>query len=961
MAGMVTRFRRGGSSFLLLLLLLVSISSSLASVAGQPFPTTRLAAQHPEMLDLAAMSLSPPDLDALGMTGFGIRTSALLSLDEQAAQAARNANLGLTAGVVQQRLEEAGFVRRYQRQLALPQRPDDVSSPVQTQVTSYIIEYASPEGAAAGFALLEDEATGTGAQDFPPPAMADAAELTQLRSRGNGGRPLRALDLTFRTGNLVAGVTLGRFGGDEPELAQVEALARRLLERIIEGREHPGPGLSNLVLRLEGPEVTTRTDEYGRLAGVTYPNVGETPSDFVARSERYDDASDVYGVGQIVASGSGARTEEARSLVLLYQFASAKDAAAWVAGAQSRALTVPNLQTAAPVPDAAGFGDESLTLAVTAKRVGTEASAGYLITVRVAANVAQVQLLGFPDQALAAVEALAATQTACLVAGSCLLRSPPPDEIPRLVPATPFAPLADDEAGANPCGDAPTSTDAVGSPVTVASPSTGPPSPPSPPDSDDRPNIVLILTDDLDARAVACLPNVQQLLAARGVTFTNAFVTTPLCCPSRSSILRGQYAHNHGVLNNSGVDGGFPTFYRRGNEESTLATWLQDAGYRTALVGKYLNRYPQEASATHVPPGWDTWASFVSSDNEDDEGGAYYNNYTLNLDGTLVRYGNAPEDYSTDVLNGIGIEFVQDAVAAEAPFFLYLAPFAPHGPSTPAERHRDAFAGAEAPRVPSFAEQDVSDKPAWVQAHRALTATDVALIDERYQRRLRSLLAVDEMVADLMQTLAATGTLANTYVVFASDNGYQLGEHRLPAGKQAAYDESTRVPLIVRGPGTPAGSTEDALVLNIDLAPTFAALAGATTPEFVDGRSFVPFLTGAEPAAWRDQFLIERFERQRSDGQSKPGLPATPIGELPPAPESRIALITAPPYFALRSDRYLYVEYANGERELYDVLADPYQLVNLATTADEDLLATLSRDLASLADCAGESCRTKGE
>ena len=784
--------------------------------------------------------------------------------------------------------------------------------------------------------------------------LADAAELTHVRGRGDGGRPLRALDLTFRTGNLVAGVTLGRVGGAEPEQAQVEVLAQRLLERIIEGREHPGPGLSNIVLRLGGAEVTTRTDEYGRLEGVTYPNVGESPDDFAARSGRYGDASDVYGVGQIVASGSGARTQEARSLVLLYQFASAADAAAWAAGAQARALTVPNLQSAIPVSDAAGFGDESLTLAVTAKRQGTEASAGYLITVRVEARVAQVQLLGFPDLSLAAVEAMAASQTACLVAGSCPLNTPPPDEIPRLVPATPFALPENDASEASPCGDAPMPRKAV---VSLTTATIAGDRAQAAPDSSSPPNIVLILTDDMDARAVACLPNVQALLAEQGVSFSNAFVTTPLCCPSRASILRGQYAHNHGVLNNNGEDGGFPAFYRRGNEESTLATWLQDAGYRTALVGKYLNRYPQEASITHVPPGWDTWAAFVSSDNEEDEGGAYYNNYTLNLDGTLVHYGNDPEDYSTDVLNGIGVEFVREAVAAEDPFFLYLAPFAPHGPSTPAERHRDAFAGAEAPRVPSFAEQDVSDKPAWVQAHRALTATDVDLIDERHQRRLRSLLAVDEMVADLMQTLAATGALENTYVVFASDNGYQLGEHRLPAGKQAAYDESTRVPLIVRGPDILAGSIEDALVLNIDWAPTFAELAGAATPEFVDGRSLVPFLTGGEPAAWRDQFLIERFERQRSNGQSKASLPATPVVDLPPVPESRIAPITAPPYLALRGNRYLYVEYTNGERELYDVVADPYQLDNLAATADETLLAALSADLARLRACAGESCR----
>ena len=269
------------------------------------------------------------------------------------------------------------------------------------------------------------------------------------------------------------------------------------------------------------------------------------------------------------------------------------------------------------------------------------------------------------------------------------------------------------------------------------------------------PNIIVIVTDDLDARSVACMPNVQTLLAAEGVTFANAFVTTPLCCPSRASILRGQYAHSHGVLSNVGDNGGFPAFYRLGDEDSTVATWLQDAGYRTALVGKYLNRYPKGAAESHVPPGWDEWSAFASSD--EDEGGSYYSGYALNEDGTIVFYGQQPSEYSTDVLAAKATDFVARAAATGDPFFLYIAPFAPHGPSTPASRHTGAFAGVQAPRVPSFDEADVTDKPAWVQALPSLDDDQIALLDDRYRRRLRSLLAVDEMVASLVETLERRG------------------------------------------------------------------------------------------------------------------------------------------------------------------------------------------------------------
>ena len=475
------------------------------------------------------------------------------------------------------------------------------------------------------------------------------------------------------------------------------------------------------------------------------------------------------------------------------------------------------------------------------------------------------------------------------------------------------------------------------------------------------PNIIVILTDDLDARSVACLPNVQTLLAAEGVTFANAFVTTPLCCPSRASILRGQYAHSHGVLSNGGDNGGFPAFYRLGNEDSTVATWLQDAGYRTALFGKYLNRYPKEASESHVPPGWDEWTAFASSN--EDEVSSYYSGYALNEDGTTVFYGRQPSEYSTDVLTARATDFVARAATSGDPFFLYIAPYAPHGPSTPASRHTEAFADVQAPRVPSFGEADVDDKPAWVQALPALNDEQIALLDDRYRRRLRSLLAVDEMVASLIETLDAAGALENTYIVFTSDNGYHLGEHGLPLGKQSPYDESLRVPLIVRGPGVPPGAVVDGIALNIDLAPTFTELAGASPADFVDGRSLVPLLDSDPPAEWRHGFLVEHYDRTLPRDWSTPGPitmeePSEDLDEFEEGDEENgITPIDSPPYLALRTEQYLYVEYANGDRELYDLHADPYQLQNLAATADPALLAELAANLDRLRLCAGADCR----
>lgn len=455
---------------------------------------------------------------------------------------------------------------------------------------------------------------------------------------------------------------------------------------------------------------------------------------------------------------------------------------------------------------------------------------------------------------------------------------------------------------------------------------------------DRRPNVVLILTDDLDVRSVAAMPNVRRLIAAEGLTFDDFFATTPLCCPSRATILRGQYAHNHGVLRNTGEDGGFAVFHDAGREDSTLATWLQGRGYRTALLGKYLNGYTDPSvGKEYVPPGWDEWAAGVDHD-------AYQGfDYRLNENGRVVSYGRAVDDYLTDVLTAKATTFVEDAAAGSDPFFLYLAPYTPHSPSVPAPRHEGEFADARAPRGPAFNETDVRDKPAWVRRTNVMSDAQIARLDADQGERLRSLQAIDEGIGDLVRTLARTGELENTYLVFTSDNGVFLGEHRQSHGKNAPYDPVIRVPLIVRGPGVPAGGETAALALTSDLAPTIADLAGADPPGFVDGRSLVPLLRGEAEGSGRRVFLAEGFGGSDKEKEGEGG------GEPTPA------------FAALRSADLLYVEYETGERELYDLRRDPDQLDNRAADADRATRSRLSTRLKALRRCQAAACRDAEE
>ena len=447
----------------------------------------------------------------------------------------------------------------------------------------------------------------------------------------------------------------------------------------------------------------------------------------------------------------------------------------------------------------------------------------------------------------------------------------------------------------------------------------------------DRPNIVFILTDDEDTELHAFMPKTKALLHEQGTTFDNYFVTYSLCCPSRATTLRGQYPHSTRVRGNTPPLGGFETFRALGRETSTIATWLRADGYRTAMFGKYLNGYQPAAG---VPVGWSEW--YVG-------GNAYRGyDYVLNENGKSVSYGNRPEDFLVDVIAHKAADLIRRSAADKTPFFVYVAPFTPHGPSTAAPRHEALFADAVLPRSPAFDEADVSDKPAIIRNRPRLRPRMVARIEDAYRRRLRSLQSVDDLVDSLVTTLRTTGQLERTYIVYASDNGFHLGEHRLLQGKNTAYETDIRVPMVVRGPGVPAGKRESAMVLNNDLAPTFAAMAGAHLPAFVEGRSFLPLLT-AKPAPWgRAAFMIER--RGGRDAQEEPG--------------DTDGMFGANSFNALRTRDHTYVDYATGERELYDLRRDPFQLENIASRADTALVRSFSAWLKALTTCVGAECRS---
>ena len=416
-----------------------------------------------------------------------------------------------------------------------------------------------------------------------------------------------------------------------------------------------------------------------------------------------------------------------------------------------------------------------------------------------------------------------------------------------------------------------------------------------------KPNVVLIVTDDQRWDTLMMMPNVRKLLGNEGVTFENAFVVNALCCPSRASIFTGDRTATHGVWTNAEPYGIWAF-----NPNTTIATELQEAGYRTAIVGKYFNNYSGSDSVAGpggVAPGWDRWVVEESLEQPQ------YYGYTMNVDGVDKTWGKGEKDYATRVSRRFSSSFISHS---RSPFFLYWAPIAPHEPATPAPGDRSAGQELEKHRPPSYDEADVSDKPSWLQSEPRLNADARKSIDAFRKRQLVSLISVDREIGELVDALKRKGVLHETLIVFTSDNGMSWGEHRWK-GKLVPYEEAIRVPMVLRYDPIvgDADRIEDKLVTNTDIAPTIADLADIPFP--ADGESLVPLLENPN-ATWRTDFLIDH---ERHD---------------------------VPSYCAVRGERYKFVEYQNGDEELYDLQVDPHELNNLANVGGYAGLRSQLRD-----------------
>ena len=471
-----------------------------------------------------------------------------------------------------------------------------------------------------------------------------------------------------------------------------------------------------------------------------------------------------------------------------------------------------------------------------------------------------------------------------------------------------------------------------------------------------RPNIVFVLTDDLAWNLVTpkFMPNVTQL-ERQGETFLDYIVADSLCCPSRASIFTGLFPHDSGVFANQGTSGGYYAFthHKPDLETRTFAVATQRAGYLNSMMGKYLNGYGDPAMTAHVPPGWSDWHV----------GGNAYSefNYDLNENGTVVHYGAGPPpaanaaNYLTDVLAARATAFIDRAASAHRPFVMEVATFAPHSPFTPAPRNASDFPGLGAPRDPSFNTNNVNP-PDWLGTRKNLTRRQVAKIDEEFRMRAQAVEAVDQLLGKVDAELAARGLARNTYIVFSSDNGYHMGQHRLLPGKETAFDTDIRVPLIIAGPGVPQGRIVSNVVQNTDLYPTFVQLSGRTPSPAIDGQSLMPLLhprRGGSPLKWPTVALIEHH------GPSDVSDPDFENGEQGGNPASYDAIRLSNRQFG----NVVYVEYKRtGKREYYNIDKDPFERNNTYKRLSTSRRSQLHSILLGLENCHGATaCRAAAD
>lgn len=526
-----------------------------------------------------------------------------------------------------------------------------------------------------------------------------------------------------------------------------------------------------------------------------------------------------------------------------------------------------------------------------------------------------------------------------------------------------------------------------------------------------HPNFVVIQTDDqtLDglyaafsayagAPATRAMPNTLNLIAKRGMTFDRYYVSYPLCCPSRVTLLTGRYAHNHHVRGNVPPEGGYTGFTARNAMRHNLAVWLNEAGYRTIHVGKFLNGYGDEPfdNGRTVPPGWDAWHTVLKADTDH-----YYYGYTMNDNGSIDgpfgdpgswetrEYGvrddpgcpfapanGLPCYYETDRFSEDAVEEIR-ATPPERPFYLQVDYTSPHGDfrhpagPEPAPRHYGWFEGAPLPHdgAEGLNEGNVSDKPSFIREAPFLTPTELHVYRVYYDKQLEALRSVDDGVKLIFQALGQMHRLRDTYVIFTSDNGFFFGEHRLAGGKFLAYEPSTHVPFLIRGPGVKRNAKSSELAANVDIAPTILELAGVKADASIDGRSMVPFLHNPNLRTNRP-ILFESFVQTSDVEENGGGPPATPAYESTGGSAARTsasrrpgrgagASIVAPPkdYAGIRLGPWKYIEWPDGEKELYDIEKDPNELNNRVRERNLSPIRNfLHAQLLRLKSCVGRAC-----
>ena len=461
----------------------------------------------------------------------------------------------------------------------------------------------------------------------------------------------------------------------------------------------------------------------------------------------------------------------------------------------------------------------------------------------------------------------------------------------------------------------------------------------------ERPNVVVIMTDDQDFRSMPVMPKTRRLIGAAGVTFDRNFVNYPLCCPSRATFLTGQYAHNHGVLWNNFPDGG----YKLLDGSETLPVWMGRAGYRTIHIGKYLNEYGED-DPTEVPKGWDDWYGGVDPTTYD------YYGMTINHNGSLKTYARSRRNYSTDVYTRLAEQAIGRAAKGDKPFFMNLAPNAPHtvatqsgatkegSPALPPPRYADVFADEPMPIYPNFNEADISDKPTTLADYfpTPMNADQIAQLQDHWRGRMGALLGVDDMVKDVVGDLRRAGEYRNTVIIFTSDNGWILGEHRLrdpvtedgkAAGvKYVPYEGSSRVPLMIEGPGFPTDRKVEGVTTNADLARTILDIGNAKSKAKLqlDGMSLLK--AAQDP------------KRQLADRGVFIETATNPRG--------------VPPYIAIRTKRYRYDLQFDGQEGLYDLKTDPWEMDSVHDDPRYAEIKSILRAAAEgMADCKGAECR----